>query len=547
MPTKKKFDFKIGADPEFVLTMQGRKVDAKQTMNLILSKKPGFIKDRQDIGFNIEPYGNIGWDGASSTAEIRPNPSNDPQEITNNIGGMLKAFTKHIKLCDMSVISEYSPVGGHIHLEIPKGERWSAEKKNIIHKRLTSFYLPILIAENKVNLNLRIKQNYGSLKDFRSEEHFKYTDGTPGWTFELRCPSAEWLSTPKLTNATLAYLGVIYHEIINHPKNFSKYSDIIYKNDKQGEALQTLAIMEFSLLTESILAKAKKYVRKFEMYESYKEEIEYIFNPKQVIKDKQKANYNIALGWDLIGNTIPKKSEILASKKKIKNIAQLKDFDTLKGVMNIHYNDDKNVAMFAEALKDRIAAFNWRLKNNYFIFGMRKGIEKIIAKNLKNDYLTGREIIKTTSDHQEIERLFQKMDQKFNSMNGIINKATIDFKTGKIKDQREQIIMIGIPYMMRIEEDIKEFLNFIWILEKGEIPKKHTKKPTALINDSALPPEKRGEIYKILTKQTEKKEDIILDEGSRTMQSTDRAMNEMIQETDEFFASPTLTRANTRI
>ena len=31
---KKKFDFKIGADPEFVLTMQGRKVDARQTMEL---------------------------------------------------------------------------------------------------------------------------------------------------------------------------------------------------------------------------------------------------------------------------------------------------------------------------------------------------------------------------------------------------------------------------------------------------------------------------------------------------------------------------------
>ena len=531
MPTnKKKFDFKIGADPEFVLTMQGRKVDAKQTMQLILTKKPGFIKDRHEMGFDIAPFGNLGWDGASSTAEIRPNPSYDPQEVTNNLGGMFKAFTKHIKLCDMSVISEYSPVGGHIHLEVPKGERWSAEKRSQIHKRLASFYLPILIAENKVNLNLRIKQNYGSLKDFRMDERFKYEDGSPGWTFEFRCPSAEWLATPKLANATMAYMGVVYHEIIHHPKNFAKYNDIIYKSDKQGEALQTLAIMEFSLLTESILAKAKKYVRKFEMYESYKEEVEYIFNPKQVIKDKQKANYNIALGWDLIGNTIPKKSEILASKKKIKNIAQIKDFDTLKGVMNIHYNDDKNVAMFAEALKDRVAAFNWKLKNNYFIFGMRKGIEKIIAKNLKNDYLTGREIIKTALDYQEVEKLFQKMSSKFNSMNGIANKATLDFGTGKIKDQREQVIMIGIPYMMRVEEDIKEFLNFIWVLEKGEIPKKHAKKPAELINDTLLPLEKKGEIYKILTKQTEKKEEIILDAGSRSMESTARAMNEMINE-----------------
>ena len=37
---EKKFNFHLGADPEFVLTMQGRKIDAKQMMELILNKKP---------------------------------------------------------------------------------------------------------------------------------------------------------------------------------------------------------------------------------------------------------------------------------------------------------------------------------------------------------------------------------------------------------------------------------------------------------------------------------------------------------------------------
>lgn len=528
--TKKKFDFKIGADPEFVLTMQGRKVDAKQTMELILNKKPGFVPNRSHTGFDIAPFGDIGWDGASSTAELRPKADYDPQQVTNNIGGIFKAFTKQIKICDMSVISEYSSVGGHIHLEVPKGERWSVEKRNQIHKRLASFYLPILIAENKVNLNLRIKQGYGTLKDYRMEEKFKYEDGVPGYTFEFRCPSAEWLATPKLANATLAYMGVIYHEILKHPKSFAKYSDIVYKSDKQGEALQTLAIMEFSLLTESILNKAKKYVRKFEMYESYKSEIEYIFNPKQIIKDKQKANYDIIQGWNLIGTTLPKKSEILASKKKIKSIAQIKDFDTLKTVMNVHYNDDKNVSLFAEALKDRVAAYNWKLKNNYFIFGMRKGINKVVAQNLKGEYLTGREIIKTELDMAEMERLFQKMNMKFNNTNGIQTKATLDFGTGKIKDMREQVIIIGIPYMMRVEEDLKEFLNFIWDIEKGDIPKKNNKKTEELIDDTMLPVEKRGEVYRILTKQTEKKEEIIMDTGSQSLRRSEETMNEIVRE-----------------
>lgn len=527
---KKKFNFKIGADPEFVLTMQGHKIDAKQTMELILRKKAGFIHNAGRMGFDVEPFGNIGWDGAASTAEIRPKPSNDPQEVTNNIGGIFKAFTKHLKICDMSVISEYSSVGGHIHFEIPQGERWSAEKRNTILRRLSSFYLPILIAENKTNLNLRLKQGYGSLSDMRMEEHFKHPDGSPGYTFEFRCPSAEWLVTPKLANATMSYMGVVYHEILNHPKNFTKFNDIIYKSDKQGDMLQALAITEFSLLTQSILNKAKKYIRKFEMYETYKEEIEYIFNPKQVLKDKAKTEYNIAIGWNLIGNSIPKKSEILASKKKIQNIAEVKDFDTLKGVMNIHYNDDKNVAMFAESLKDRVAAYNWKLKNNYFIFGMRKGITKIIAKNLKDEYLTGKDIIKTILDEHEIEKLFDKMNNKFNGMNGISTKATLDFTTGKIKDMREQVIMIGIPYMMRVQEDIKDFLAFIYSLEKGEITTKNQKRTPTLIDDRNNSIETKGEIYKILTKQTEKPEDVIIDTGSNSLRHSQEAVGAIIEE-----------------
>jgi hypothetical protein len=531
---KKGFEFKIGADPEFVLTMQGRKVDAKQTMQLVLNRKTGFKADRNDQGFDVEPFGNIGWDGASSTAEVRPNASHSPQEVVNNLGGMFKAFVKHIRLCDMSTISEYSSVGGHIHLEIPKGDKWSTEKRNTIHRRMASFYLPILISENKTNLNLRLKQGYGSLKDQRIEAKFKYADGAPGFTYEFRCPSAEWLTTPKLAQATIAYMGVVYNEILRHPKNFSKFTDIIYKSDKQGDALQTLAIMEFDLLTQSILNKVKKYVRTFEMYQYYKDEIEYLFNPKQVIKDKQKADYNIAIGWNLIGKTIPKKSEILASKKKIQGIAAKKDFDNLKSVMNIHYNADTNVALFAESLKDRVAAFNWKLKNNYFLFGMRKGIPAIIAKNLKKEYLTGQKIIKTVLEKEYTDRLFDKMGTKFNNANGVLANATLDFTTGKIKDMRESVIVIGIPYSMRIEENIKPFLNFIWTLEKGEIPKMNKKDETRLIDDTNLPLEQKGEIYRILTKQTDTpQENIIMDTGSHSLRNHENALNEMIVESQQ--------------
>lgn len=532
---KKPFKFKIGADPEFVLTMQNRKVDAKQTIELVLNKQTKYKRitlpqNDRGGGFEIEPYGNIGWDGANSTAEIRPKASYYPQEITNNIGGILKNFIKHLASCDMSTLSEYSAIGGHIHLEMPKGEKWSTEKINQIQRKLSSFYLPLLISENKTSLNMRIIQGYGRLEEKRIEEHFKYEDGTPGFTYEFRVPSAEWLTTPKITTATLAYMAVVFNEIMNHPKNFTKFNDIIYKSDKQGDALQTLAIMEFDILTQQLLIKIRKYVKTFEMYEDYKDEINYLFNVKQVIKDKQKADYNISNGWNLLEKATPKKSEILASKKVIKEIASKGNFDNLKSVVNIHFNDDANVAIFAEALKDRIAAYNWKLKNSYYLFGMRKGIPVIIAKNLKKNYLTGQKIIKTVLEKECIDKLFNKMSDKFNTNIGITGTPTLDFITGKIKDVRESIVVIGIPYTMRIEENLKPFLQFIWSIEKNGSQKISKKDENNLINDSSLPLAERGEIYKILTKQTDTKPEIIMDEGSISLAHSNDAMNHLIRE-----------------
>lgn len=526
---KKQFEYKIGADPEFVLTMQGKKVDAKQTMELMLSNK----KDLENIesGYKLKEYGNIGWDGASSTGEVRPSAALDPRQVVGNLAALFKEFAKHIQICDMSTISEFSSVGGHIHLEIPKGEKWTNEKKNLMHRRLASFYLPLLMAENKTNLNIRIKQNYGSIKDHRIESKFRYDDGTPGYTLEFRCPSAEWLTTPKIAGATLAYFSVVYHEIMKHPKSFSKINDIVYKNDKIGDALQTLALMEYDALTQGILNKARKYIRTFEMYDVYKDEIEYIFNTKQVIKDKQNANFNIAKGWKLIEETTPKKSELMSSENKIKKIAEVKDFDTLKKVMNIQYNDDTNVGLFAENLKDRVAAFNWKLKNNYYIFGMRKGIEEITVRNANNTFITGEKQIETVYDDRTLRLLFDKMEQKFGSSGSdrFPRGTTIDFITGKTKDLGETTLLIGLPYSMRINKNIKPFIQLIWAIENNEIKKE---KPKELRNDMEDELETRGLIYKILTKQTGTQEQsVVMDQNSQSLRNSACALNEMLNET----------------
>lgn len=498
---KKEFKFKIGADPEFNLIMQNRKVDARQTMQFILSQKRNLKKTNDDMGYDIKNFGNIGWDGMNETAEIRPKPSNTPQGLINNLAGILKETGKHLNLFDMSTISEFGPIGGHIHFEVPKEENWSDQKRNALHRKMASFYLPVLISENKINLNLRIRQGYGSLKDNRLQKLFKHSDGTDGYTYEFRCPSAEWMTTPKIALATISYLAVIYHEILNKPKSFAKYSDVIYKSDKQGDALQTLAIMEFSLLTKQIMNKIKKYIKNFEMYDSYKAEINYLFNSQKVLKDKGKVDYNINIGWNSAQNAqTAKKHEILSSKKKFQKLTKEKNLDELKKIMNVHFNDDTNVVLFAETFKDRVAAFNWKLKNNYFIFGMRKGINQIVAKNLMGDFLAGKETIKTRLDLASINDLFLRMQNKFNSNTSCSANTAIDFKTGKPKNQKMTLILIGLPYETRIAENTKSFLELIWNIEKEKTQNMIISgKEEQLLDDTSLPPEQQGEIHQILT------------------------------------------------
>lgn len=525
--SKHEFDFKIGADPEFVLTMQGKKVDAKQTMELMLKNKKEFKTGSQ--GFKIEGKGEIGWDGASSTGEIRPEAENSIEKMVENINILLKGMTKYINLCDLSTISEFSAIGGHIHFEIPKGENWSTQKRTSIHKRLASFYIPMLLAENKTNLNLRIRQNYGSIKDYRIEDKFTREDGTRGQTLEFRTPSAEWLTTPKIAQATLVYLAVVYHEILKHPRKFTKYNEIIYKSDKQGDALQTLAIMEFDLLTKQILNKTKKYIKEFELYKKYEKEIEYILNPQKVIHDKQKANYNIMIGWNLSEKSKkPSKKDILSNKKNIQEIAKKTDFDVLKKIINIHYNDDTKVSIFAEALKDRVAAFNWKLKNTYYIFGIRKGINELIAKDFNQNFLTKTKVIKTQTDFIAINDILKRMESRFNQISHR-QPIMIDFKTGKPKNINENRIIIGVPYEMRIEEKTKEFLQLIWEIE-NEKERKNEIDIKKLKDDIEKPNEKKGEIWKKIMIKSEDIEKIIIDETSNSKEQHERAIRAEVED-----------------
>src|SRR5574343_48392 len=154
----KKFNFTIGADPEFNVVSQGRKVDARYTMCKLLEKDGKF---NSNTGLIVEGAGNIGWDGCSSTGELRPDPSNYPKGLAENIGKLFEEYANKINLFDLSTLSFYSSVGGHIHFQLPDTNVNDAKLRKM-HRQLASFYLPIMMSENKINLELRNKGGYGN-------------------------------------------------------------------------------------------------------------------------------------------------------------------------------------------------------------------------------------------------------------------------------------------------------------------------------------------------------------------------------------------------
>ena len=74
--------FKVGADPEFLLFHGTRALDAS---NIIRSFFENSGLRSGYAGYKIPEIGEFGWDGASSTGELRPNASNDPKQVTQNL------------------------------------------------------------------------------------------------------------------------------------------------------------------------------------------------------------------------------------------------------------------------------------------------------------------------------------------------------------------------------------------------------------------------------------------------------------------------------
>jgi hypothetical protein len=449
----KEFPFKIGADPEFTVLEGSRVLDASNVMPLVVNtnKFP-----EGDDGYDVTLAGNIGWDGAGTPGEVRPSPSNDPKILVNNIGKLLKAATENLNIFTFASRSTRIPVGGHIHLEAP--DSLDAKITNIITRFIASFYLPLLLADDIAHLKARTSgTGYGKIEDFRIDPR---PDGHR--TFEYRCPSAEWITTPKTAMATLAYLGTVYAEILKNPKKFAaKYKELGWRTNEQGKAFQEIILTGSHKMMKSHFENIKKAIRTFEYYPEYKKEIEYLFHPNKVLNDKKKIGFDILKGWKLEGKE-PARRNILNQKNIDKETEKinLEDFENL---IHIQGNSkDANIPLFITEMKKRIIGLGWKMKNKYFLFGVKKGVEEFIVFNKAAEYLKGHNLIKTEADAMKMEETFRKMSGRF----------TIEERMPTVSKEKTDIlkhyIIIGIPYNVRQKKDIRTFIEVIHDIETGK-------------------------------------------------------------------------------
>lgn len=474
----KPFPFKIGADPEFSFVLENRRISADKLITALFKKDhepENKENSSESMGYKVGQCGVIGWDGVRDTGELRPKASNDPCELVDNIGTLVKSFAAKAKIFQISTASEKAPVGGHLHFELKKELHNRETAIDNLHKKIASFYLPIMLSEDVVSARVRqklgdqVNQPYGKIIDYRYD--WRDEDHTVQ-TYEFRVPSAEWLTTPEVAKAVLCYLATVYNEIVYRPKNFNRAKEILVRNKKQSLALQELATSQFLLLTRSLLNKIKHYVRTFEFYPQFKDEIELALNPNKILSMKRKAEFDMVKGWDLIDAKEPTKRQLL-SERQLKREALKTDLDSLTTLIRIPYNPDTNVEIFAKSMKARIIAMNWKPSNTYYLFGLRTGIKDYIIINRDWKILAGKEVIKTKLDYDTIERTFQNMMEKFQS--GGWHRP----------DDPAKAIYVGIPYEDRVNISTKRFIELLWTMEKGHmVPKDIIKED--LIDDTRV-------------------------------------------------------------
>jgi hypothetical protein len=493
----REFPFKIGADPEFNFSIQKRMIHANNLLNNIMAGK-GIQKE---MGYKFET-GEIGWDGYNATAELRPKAEKNPLQLANNIGQLISKLSKETAMMELRTSSELASTGGHIHLEIPNDSFLNKEKiqcngmnePDIVRalKMVCSFMLPIILGEDLLNSKIRNNKGYGQLFDARI-----HSPSPSVATLEIRQPSAEWLTCSKTTEAILAYMAVVWNEVLYHQVNLQKNKELLITRRSQGNVFSELTGDVNSLVAKTCLRQIKKAVKTFDAYNDFKEQVDFILNPKAFLKEKEKANYDIITGWNM-GEKITLKDLT----KKQKNLND--NMEKLTRIIHFNFNDeDYNMATMIDELKKVIINQQWKMKNTYAFYGLNKSIPNYVVSGRtvdnKHSYYTQEMLTQETLER--IERGLGKMEDKLG-----VRRST-------------NVFLIGIPHEERKRKDIKSLIKLIYNIENNKIT-------LSTINENLLPHATQEKTIEIEKEAKEDRKVNILAEDVTRAENSERARRE---------------------
>jgi len=165
----------LGTDPEMEALVQGKCIPGNMLPSI-----------------NVYNKAYISHDGARNQRELRPDPSESPEELVDNIKDLIRISSFFNE--DLSIEGKLFTLGGHIHIG---GTSPSTELITILDYFLNPF--------NEFSNEERKKSKYGKKGDFRYQPH----------GFEYRTPPAAWLLTPELALKTLQLTKVVVESLIN--------------------------------------------------------------------------------------------------------------------------------------------------------------------------------------------------------------------------------------------------------------------------------------------------------------------------------------------
>jgi|GEM_PF-3897660 hypothetical protein len=463
----KTFEFKLGSDPELQLLRQGVQVQAETAITCMFH--PDHSKN--GMGYEIEGAGVVGWDGASAPAELRPNPTNDPAEATRFVGTLLAEMHRKLPGIDITTLSLNCRVGGHIQVDFPNELLKNDKVRNRIDLLMATFVLPLFCSDHQMSSNYR-RTNYGDADDFRTEERNSETHLT---TFEIRGPSAEWLVSPKMTMATLSYIGVVWSEVLKNHERLIKHRDV-FKTSAQISGVQEAVLSGYRSVQETVIRRIHRMVKTFDRYQDFQSEIDFILSPRRVIAHKQALKWLPKNGWKLGEQKQPTKKQVLSlTADQLPTLAHPEFVDRTYGMP---FNDDLNVKALMQLLARRTYALNLDLKHSYFFFGLKKGMDQHLVATIEGmgDKQNLQLLQKPNSlNFKESLRTAKKMGERVLGHLSRANTQRFDARTARLVPVTHRSILIGIPYEERkaitnTQSALKPFaalMQLIWKLEQG--------------------------------------------------------------------------------